>query len=225
MKFQFGIIFYSILEIITLLSGVYFFKLAPIFSVIFFIAFITIATLLYKEYTDSKRKPEVMNEKEIPKEINLKKPLTYSITTIFSYLIFIIVSVFFLILYIDKTPKQEIFIMIMPIAVILLFIILIIMKIRKASDVIISINAVGIQLYKQPRMSWDIIENQRLRKRYVSHPESRFNERGEINYLQFFYKGEKFEVIINELEISPDLLEHYLNIFKNLYQKNNSMDN
>ncbi|KFF14808.1 hypothetical protein IW15_05075 [Chryseobacterium soli] len=225
MKFQFGIIFYSILEIITLLSGVYFFKLAPIFSVIFFIAFITIATLLYKEYTDSKRKPEVMNEKEIPKEINLKKPLTYSITTIFSYLIFIIVSVFFLILYIDKTPKQEIFIMIMPIAVILLFIILIIMKIRKASDVIISINAVGIQLYKKPRMSWDIIENQRLRRRYVSHRESRFNERGEINYLQFFCKGEKFEVIISELEISPDLLEHYLNIYKNLYQKNNSMDN
>ncbi|MFP3596768.1 hypothetical protein [Chryseobacterium sp. SIMBA_029] len=219
MKFQFGIIFYSILEIITLLSGVYFFKLAPVFSIIFFIAFITIATLLYKEYTDSKRKPEVMNEKEIPKEINLKKPLTYSITTIFSYLIFIIVSIFFLILYIDKTPKQEVFIMIMPIAVILLFIILIIMKIRKVSDVIISINTVGIQLYKQPRMNWGNIENQRFRKRYVSHPESRFNERGEINYLEFFCKGEKFEVIIDELEISPALLEHYLSVYKKISEK------
>lgn len=164
MKFNFALFFYSSLGTLALVMGFYFLEQIPIFAVLFFLTTVVITILSYKEYSDLNTKRKVLNKEKTPNEINIKSPLFYVITTILSYFVFIIVSFFFIILYTQKALKPENSVMIMPIAVIILFVVLIIIKIRKASAVVISLNSLGIQLNKRSRMSWNDIEKTDLGK-------------------------------------------------------------
>lgn len=82
------------------------------------------------------------------------------------------------------------------------------------NSTIITINSKGIQMVKKPFMNWYDIENERIISRFYTIKESKHDNNSEVNYLLFYYKNERIEIAIDELDITDYQLNQYLKIFR-----------
>lgn len=217
MKLKFGIVFYMILEIITLFTGFYFFKISALFSIIFFVAAIAIIIFICKEYLSHKTLEIPINEHTVPEETQIKYSVAWKIINILIYFILIIIGIFMLSLLYYKKNFDNIFGTIFALAFITFSCIMVIKDIRKISDVIISISNEGIRLNKNPRIKWSEIEQEKIITKYFKNIDSRHQYRQEVNYLYFYHNNEKIEIGIDNLNITNYNLSQYLKIYRQRY--------
>ncbi|MCI3936628.1 hypothetical protein MQX03_05425 [Chryseobacterium aahli] len=136
-------------------------------------------------------------------EIHIKTSKSINAIIILTYSIFIIMSTFFLYLVLKK--GIDIFfslVAIMPISVMIFSVIMIYKEIKKMNSTIITINRKGIQIVKKPFMNWYDIENEKIISRFYTVKESKHDNSSKVNYLLFYYKNERIEIAIDELDIT-----------------------
>lgn len=208
-----GIYFHVVIAIITSIIGISFLKSIAFLSVIFFLATATSIILAYKEYKIQPLSTEEINSYE--NEIKIKTSKSISVIIIFTHSVIVTISAFFLSLVLKKeTDFFFSIVTIMPIAVMIGFIFMIYKEIKKMNSNIIVISRKGIQILKKPFMNWCDIENEKIISRFYTVKESKHDNRSEINYLLFYYKNERMEIPIDELNITDSQLNQYLKIFR-----------
>jgi hypothetical protein len=218
MKNNFGLYFHILFGVITFVLGLYFLKNLIFLSLLFFIATIVNILLLFKEYQILVSPKKNMKLLEIQEELQIKKSKSISFVTSLSYLVFIIICIFFLSLLLKDQPENLIMIAI-SIGALLFSITMLFLEIRKMNSVIIRINKKGIQTYQKPLMNWNDIENEKIIFRTFRAKESKHDFSGEINYLHFYFKNEKIEIEINDLDISESELNHYLKMYRESFNE------
>ncbi|WP_300346803.1 hypothetical protein [Chryseobacterium sp.] len=160
-----------------------------------------------------------LNSLEIQEELQIKNSKSISVVTSLSYLIFIIVCIFFLNLLLKNQPESLTTFAIMPIGTILFSLIMIFLEIRKMNSIVIQINKKGIQTYKRALMNWDDIENEKIISRTFTAKESKHDFKNEINYLFFNFRDERIEIKIDDLDITDSELNHYLKIYRESFNQ------
>lgn len=215
---KFGIILYVILGIMSSIVGYSLIKSSQLFSIIFFITSIALITISHIEYKYDKNNKIVLNQDdEIPEEINVKYFKSNIVINILKYCIFIILSIFLLNLFNKKYKEIDsnyFFISIITIIGISFCLIKIILEIKKLSQILISINNMGIKLKNNPRIKWKEISLEKITTRYISNPTSKYDNRNEINSLHFFHNNEKIEINIDDFDITDYQLSQVLKIFR-----------
>lgn len=215
---KFGIILYVILGIMSSIVGYSLIKSSQLFSIIFFITSIALITIAHIEYKYDKNNKIVLNQDdEIPEEINVKYFKSNIVINILKYCIFIILSIFLLNLFNKKYKEIDsnyFFISIITIIGISFCLIKIILEIKKLSQILISINNMGIKLKNNPRIKWKEISLEKITTRYISNPTSKYDNRNEINSLHFFHNNEKIEINIDDFDITDYQLSQVLKIFR-----------
>lgn len=217
------IYFLIIIAIITCAIGIFFLKNIPLLSFIFFLS--TIANIFFA-FRENKMETLLKENSKIYSNVNEIQIKTYksiNAITILTCSIFIIISTFFLYLVLKK--GIDIFfslVAIMPITVIIFFVFMIYKEIKKMNSTIITINSKGIQILKKPFMNWYDIENERIISRFYTFKESKHDNSSEVNHLLFYYKNERIEIAIDELDITDSQLNQHLKIFRTRFNDEKS---
>ncbi|MDR3024830.1 hypothetical protein [Chryseobacterium sp.] len=212
-KLNFGIVFLIIFAIIFLLTGFYFFKLYPLFSVIFFIGAIVNSILLYREYCDQKNKISFNND-NIPERIKIKYPISITIVTLLSYSVFPAVAIFGLIIsrtHFHLTDSKVFSIIALFISI---FIIASYLEIKKKSKRFIIISDKGIQLGVDPHMRWSDISEEKIITRHFKGQDHRRDYTSSLKFLYLLYNNKKIEINIDDFDITDYQLAQILKIFR-----------
>ena len=159
------------------------------------------------------------NSQQFPEEILIKISKSVSLSNSASYLVFIIVSVFFLNLLLKNKTDNIIATAIMPVGAIIFSLIMLFLEIRKINSVVIRVNKKGIQICKRPLMNWNDIENEKIISRTFSSKESRHDFKSTVNYLHFYFKNEIIEIEIDNLKVTDLELRNYLTIYREKFNE------
>lgn len=214
---KFGIIFYAILGIAALLTGIYLLYYSLPVSIIFFIGAFINGVFIHKEYSVHKSDKIVYDENTVPDEVVVKYSRSGRIIAILIFSIFMILGLFFLYSMITKSDSGNIIILAAVIAFNAYFIIKIFNEIKKISKVVISINGKGIQIKDHPRYLWKDIQLEKIIVKRLVSRESKHDYKPEINYLYFFHNDEKIEIDIDDFDITDHQLSQVLKIFRARY--------
>lgn len=217
---KFGIVFYAILGIAALLTGVYLLHYSFPISIIFFIGTFINGVFIHKEYSIHKSDKIVYDENTLPDEVVVKYSRSGRIIAISIYSIFMILGLFFLYSIIVKSDSQNIIISALVIAFIAYFIVKIFKEIKKISKIVISIDGKGIQIKDNPRYLWKDIQLEKIIVKRLVSRESKHDYKPEINYLYFFHNDEKIEINIEDFDITDHHLSQVLKIFRARYNSN-----
>ncbi|MCU7616113.1 hypothetical protein NZ698_02785 [Chryseobacterium sp. PBS4-4] len=221
MKNSFGVFFDILFGVITFSLGLYFLKNIFFISLIFFVATI-VNILLYREYYIQKHIIVNLSSEIIEKEeVQIKNSKSISLTNCASNLVFIIISIFSLTLPSQIDTESLIVFAIIPIAAIVFSLIMIFLEIKKMNSIAINISGKGVQMSKKSLMNWNDIENEKIISRTFSSKESRHDFKSIVNYLQFYYKSEKIEIQIDNLDVTESELRSYLTIYRERFAKEN----
>ncbi len=211
MKFKFGIIFLAIFTIISLIAGFYFFKLSPVFSILFFVAALINSILLYKE---NQKNPVNFDKNNIPEIVKIKYPIPITIVTLLSYSIFPLVAIFGLIIsraHFNLTDSTVFFIAALFISI---FMMACYLEIKKKSKTYILISNEGIQLGIHPNMPWSEIREEKIITRHFESQDHRRDDIGSIRSLYLLYNEQKIEINIDDFDITDYQLAQVLKIFR-----------
>lgn len=159
------------------------------------------------------------NSQQFPEEILIKISKSVSLSNSASYLVFIIVSVFFLNLLLKNKTDNIIATAIMPVGAIIFSLIMLFLEIRKINSVVIRVNKKGIQICKRPLMNWNDIENEKIISRTFSSKESRHDFKSTVNYLHFYFKNEIIEIEIDNLKVTDLELRNYITIYREKFNE------
>lgn len=214
---KFGIVFYAILGIAALLTGIYLLYYSLPVSIIFFIGAFINGVFIHKEYSVHKSDKIVYDENTVPDEVVVKYSRSGRIIAILIFSIFMILGLFFLYSMITKSDSGNIIILAAVIAFNAYFIIKIFNEIKKISKVVISINGKGIQIKDHPRYLWKDIQLEKIIVKRLVSRESKHDYKPEINYLYFFHNDEKIEIDIDDFDITDHQLSQVLKIFRARY--------
>lgn len=214
---KFGIVFYAILGIAALLTGIYLLYYSFPVSIIFFIGAFINGVFIHKEYSIHKNDKIVYDENTLPDEVVVKYSRSGRIIAISMYSIFMILGLFFLYSIIVKSDSQNIIILALVIAFTAYFIVKIFNEIKKISKVIIAISGKGIQIKDNPTYLWKDIQLEKIIVKRLVSRESKHDYKPEINYLYFFHNDEKIEINIEDFDITDHQLAQALKIFRARY--------
>ncbi|KQT35895.1 hypothetical protein ASG22_02425 [Chryseobacterium sp. Leaf405] len=188
---KFGIIFYSILGILSLLTGVYLLQYFIPLSIIFFIGAFINGVFIHKEYSIHKNEKIEYDENSVPDEVIVKYSRSGRIIAIATYSIFVILGLFFLLGLKFKLNVIAILVLIILLGFTVYFIFKIISEIKKISQIIISINIQGIQIKNNSTYLWNEIQLEKIIVKRLVSRETRHDYKPEVNYLYFFHNDEK----------------------------------
>lgn len=190
-------------------------------SVLFFIAALVSVILAYKEYRIQKNQLRKLDTLLVEDELQIRKSKSILFVNILSYFIFIIVSVFFLIVIIQNKIENLIFIGIMPLFIIVFVTVKVLIELKNMNAVSIFINSQGIKIQNGEMMNWGDIQQEKITSKVFRSKESKDNYAAEVEYLFFYFKNEKLEVALNELDITTQDLNDYLKKFRERFENEN----
>lgn len=213
-KLNFGIIFYTILGLLSLLTGIYLLQYFILLSIIFFIGSFINGVFIHKEYSLNKSDKTEYDENSVPDEIIIKYSRSVIIIAIATYSIFLILGLFFLLGFNFKFTGTAIVVLCILLGFTGYFIFKIISLIKKTSQIIISINGKGIQIKNNKRYLWNEIQLEKIIVKRLVSRESKHDYKPEINYLYFFHNNEKIEIEIDDFDMTDYQLAQVLKIFR-----------
>lgn len=211
---KFGIIFYTILGILTFTLGIYFLQYNFIISIIFFIGAFINGIFIHKEYSIHKHDKIEYEEDTVSDEVVIKYSRSGRIIAISTYSIFVMIGILFLLSIVIKLNFAAIFVLSLLIGFTSYFILKIVLEIKKISKIMISINRKGIQIKDNPRYFWNEIQLEKITSKHLVSRESKHDYKPEINYLYFFHNNEKIEIKIDDFDISNYQFAQVLKIFR-----------
>ena len=214
---KFGIVFYAVLGIAALLTGIYLLHYSLHVSIIFFIGAFINGVFIHKEYSIHKSDKIVYDKNTVPDEVIVKYSRSGRIIAISIFSIFMILGLFLLYSIIIKSDSESIIILAIVIAFTAYFIVKIFNEIKKISKVIISINGKGIQIKDHPKYLWKDIQLEKIIVKRLVSRESKHDYKPEINYLYFFHNDKKIEIDIDDFDITDHQLVQVLKIFRARY--------
>jgi len=217
-----GIFFSIVFGAISFSLGLYFIKTFVFLSIIFFIGTVIAIILGFKEY---KINDDIKNFdlNLVPEEIQIKKSKSFVFTNILNYSIFIVVCVFIVIIAFAKEVENIYMFLLIPMSLGIVMSYKVFSEFKNMKTVIITLNSVGIRIENKALMQWEDISYEKIASKYLRHPESKHDRQHEINYLLFYYKNQREQILIDHLEIDDYQLSQYLKIFRNRYE-NKSVD-
>ncbi|WP_326983026.1 hypothetical protein VUJ46_00330 [Chryseobacterium sp. MYb264] len=178
---KFGIIFYAVLGLLALFTGIYLLQYFFILSIIFFIGAFINGVFIHKEYNIHKKDAIEYDEKTIPDEVIVKYSQSGRIIAIAAYSIFVILGLFFLSVFKFQFNGTVIFILLVLTGFIGYFVFKIILEIKKISKIMISIDGKGIQIENRPKYLWNEIQLEKIIVKHLVSRESKNDYRPEIN--------------------------------------------
>lgn len=222
---KFGIIFYTILGILSLLIGIYLLQYVFPLSIIFFIGAFINGVFIHKEYNAHKSDKIEYDENTLPDQVVVKYSRSGRIIAISMYSIFVILGIFFLSCIIVKFNFITILALILLAAFTIYFIIKIVLEVKKLSHIVISITGKGIQIKNNPQYLWKDIQLEKIIVKRLVSRESKHDYRPEVNYLYFFHNDEKIEINIDDFDITDYQLSQVLKICRTRYTRLNEIKN
>lgn len=222
---KFGIIFYTILGILSLLIGIYLLQYVFPLSIIFFISAFINGVFIHKEYNAHKSDKIEYDENTLPDQVVVKYSRSGRIIAISMYSIFVILGIFFLSCIIVKFNFITILALILLAAFTIYFIIKIVLEIKKLSHIVISITGKGIQIKNNSQYLWKDIQLEKIIVKRLVSRESKHDYRPEVNYLYFFHNDEKIEINIDDFDITDYQLSQVLKICRTRYIRLNEIKN
>lgn len=88
---------------------------------------------------------------------------------------------------------------------------------RKINTTVLLINKKGIQVNEKPLMEWVDITNEKIITRTFTDRGSRHQLVTEIDFLFFYFRDYKIEVIVQDLDITDGEINHYLKVCRDRY--------
>lgn len=221
-KQKLGLLLFSFLTVISAGLSVYFFEKEIIFSIGFAVVSVICILCAYSEFLYEKNKKIIIDEETFPKEIIINYSTLSQSVQLLGYLIFIIGGIYFISLVGFDYKKYEGFEYVM-IAIAFYLIITYLYKIvrvlKKSSekDVLIICND-GIVLNSE-KMLWNHIKNEKIIKKqeYVEHSKYKVD----VQYLSLMHQNKNIDFKIDELDHQDYLIEQYLKVFRERFQKTN----
>ncbi|MCU7613397.1 hypothetical protein N0B16_03010 [Chryseobacterium sp. GMJ5] len=199
---------------ISFYVGIYFLKEVLLLSILFFIAALVSLTLAYKEYCIHKNQLRKIDTLPVAEEVQIRKSKLILLVKISSYFIFIIVSVFFLIVIIQNKIENLIVIGMMPLFIIVFVTVKVLIELKNMNAVSIFINSQGIKIQNGEMMNWGDIQQEKITSKVFRSKESKYDYAAEVEYLFFYFKNEKMEIALNELDLTTQDLNDYLKKFR-----------
>lgn len=212
-----GIFFSIVFGAISFSLGLYFIKTFAFLSIIFFIGTVIAIILGFKEF---KINEDIKNFdlNLVPEEIQIKKSRSLILTNILNYSIFIVVCIFIIIIASTREIENIYLFLLIPMGFGAVMTYKIFSDFKSMKTVIITLNSEGIRIKNKALMQWEDISYEKIASKYLRHPESKHDRQHEINYLLFYYKNQKKQILIDHLEIDDYQLSQYLKVFRNRYE-------
>lgn len=133
------------------------------------------------------------------------------------YIVLILISSFFVYLVVWESSDDKILFSVIPILIIIYLLYNIFWKLLKINSVVIHIDEMGIKLQNKPLMLWKDIEYPRVISRNFSFKNSKHQHTTETNYLLLYFENKRVEISIEDLDITPAELNHYLKLFSDQF--------